>query len=46
VEELALIGPAEKIRHDLEAWRDSQVTTILTTGSAEQLRQAAEIVLG
>ena len=23
VEELALIGPADKIRHDLDAWRDS-----------------------
>src|ERR1700759_1576137 len=46
VEELALIGPAEKIRHDLEAWRDSPVTTILIAGPTERLRQAAEIVLG
>ena len=46
VEELALIGPPEKIRHDLEAWRDSPVTTILIAGPAERLQQAAEIVLG
>jgi hypothetical protein len=46
VQELALIGPADKIRHDLDAWRDSPVTTILIAGPAERLRQAAEIVLG
>jgi F420-dependent oxidoreductase-like protein len=46
VQELALIGPADKIRHDLEAWRDSPVTTILIAGPVQRLRQAAEIVLG
>lgn len=46
VEELALIGPADKIRHDLEAWRDSPVTTILIAGPPKRLRQAAELVLG
>jgi len=46
VQELALIGPAEKIRHALEAWRASPVTTILTSGPAERLRTIAEIVLG
>jgi F420-dependent oxidoreductase-like protein len=46
VEELALVGPPDKIRHDLEAWRDSIVTTILVTGDASMLRQAAELVLG
>lgn len=46
VEELALIGPADKIRHDLEAWRDSVVTTLLVGGDAATLRQAAELVLG
>ena len=46
VQELALIGPAEKIRHDLDAWRDSPVTTILIAGPRDRLRQAAEIVLG
>ena len=46
IEELTLIGPADKIRHDLEAWRDSSVTTLLVGGDAETLRKAAELVLG
>ncbi len=46
VEQLSLIGPADKIRHDLEAWRDSGVTSLLIVGRPELLRQAAEIVLG
>ena len=32
IEELALIGPADKIRHDLEAWRESRVTSLLIAG--------------
>ncbi len=46
VEQLALIGPRDKVRHDLEAWRDSQVTTILVGGDAALVREAAELVLG
>jgi F420-dependent oxidoreductase-like protein len=46
VEELALIGPDDKVRHDLEAWRDSLVTTLLVGGDAATLRRVAEIVLG
>jgi F420-dependent oxidoreductase-like protein len=46
VEELALIGPPDKIRHDLEAWRDSIATSLLISGPPETLRQAAELVLG
>jgi F420-dependent oxidoreductase-like protein len=46
VEELTLIGPPDKIRHDLEAWHDSVVTTILVSGDATTLRQAAELILG
>ncbi|MFL5829355.1 MAG: LLM class F420-dependent oxidoreductase [Solirubrobacteraceae bacterium] len=45
VEQLSLIGPPDKIRHDLEAWRDSGVTSLLIAGSPESLRQAAELVL-
>jgi F420-dependent oxidoreductase-like protein len=44
VEALSLIGPPEKIRHDLEPWRESIVTTLLVTGDAATVRQAAEIV--
>ena len=46
VEELSLIGPPDKIRHDLEAWRDAGVSSLLIVGAPERLRQAAELVLG
>jgi F420-dependent oxidoreductase-like protein len=46
IEQLTLIGPAEKIRHDLEAWRESSVTTLLIGGDPATLRTAAELVLG
>jgi F420-dependent oxidoreductase-like protein len=46
IEELTLIGSADKIRHDLEAWRDSSVTTLLIGGDPATLRTAAELVLG
>ena len=46
VEELALIGPAEKIRHDLEAWRESIATMLMISGDGAMVRQAAELVLG
>jgi F420-dependent oxidoreductase-like protein len=46
VEKLTLIGPKEKIRDDLEAWRESIVTTLLIAGDAANLRVAAELVLG
>jgi hypothetical protein len=46
VEQLTLIGSKDKIRHDLEAWRDSIVTTVLVGGDAQTLRTAAELVLG
>ena len=46
LEQLTLIGPVDKIRHDLEAWRESIVTTLLVTGEVETVRAAAELVLG
>jgi F420-dependent oxidoreductase-like protein len=46
VEQLSLIGPPDKIRHDLEVWRESGVTSLLIVGGPELLRQAAELVLG
>ena len=46
IEKLALIGPADKIRADLEAWRGSIATTlVLMGGDAALLRTAAELVL-
>jgi F420-dependent oxidoreductase-like protein len=46
VEQLALIGPPDKIRDDVEAWRESLVTTMLVSGDATTLRRVAELVLG
>ena len=46
IEEMSLIGPADKIRDDVAAWRESLVTTLLVAGDANTVRQAAEIVLG
>jgi F420-dependent oxidoreductase-like protein len=46
VEQLALIGPADKVRHDLGAWRESIVTTMLVAGDAATLRTVSELVLG
>ena len=46
VEDVALVGPREKIRDDLEMWRESAVTTMLVSGATEQLRTIAELVLG
>jgi F420-dependent oxidoreductase-like protein len=45
VEQLALIGPREKLRDDLERWRESIVTTLLIGGDPATLRTAAELVL-
>jgi F420-dependent oxidoreductase-like protein len=46
IERLSLIGPPDKIRHDLEPWRESIVTTLLVAGDSATARAAAEIVLG
>jgi F420-dependent oxidoreductase-like protein len=45
IEETALIGPKEKIRDDLEQWRESCVTTLLLYGDANTLRTMAELTL-
>jgi F420-dependent oxidoreductase-like protein len=46
VEDLALIGPEDKVRDDLEAWRESIATTLLVGGDAATLRRIADLVLG
>jgi F420-dependent oxidoreductase-like protein len=46
IEQLTLIGPPDKIRDGLEAWRESSVTTLLISGDPQTLRTAAELVLG
>jgi F420-dependent oxidoreductase-like protein len=45
IEEMSLIGPKDKIRDDLAKWHESIVTTLLITGDAATLRDAAELVL-
>lgn len=46
-DEISLVGPPGRIRERLEAWRDSPVTTLtMYPSSPDQLRQAAELVLG
>lgn len=45
IEDTALIGPKEKIRDDLEGWKESIATTLLVSGSTETLRTIAELVL-
>jgi F420-dependent oxidoreductase-like protein len=46
VEEIALIGPREKIRDDLEVWKESRVTTMLVGAhDAAVMRTLAELVL-
>ena len=46
IEQMSLIGRPEKIRHDLEAWRDSVVTTLVIGGDLATVRTAAELVMG
>jgi F420-dependent oxidoreductase-like protein len=46
VEDVALVGPADKIRHDLEAWRESVVNTLVVSGPPSVLESVAELVQG
>jgi F420-dependent oxidoreductase-like protein len=47
IEKMTLVGPPDKIRHDLEEWRESIITTMLiSAGDVDTLRTAAELVLG
>lgn len=46
VEDVALVGPVEKVRDELAAWRETCVTTMLVSGLSPLLRQMAELVLG
>ena len=46
-DEISLVGPPERIRDRLQAFEDSDVTTLMVgAASKHELRQAAEIVLG
>ena len=46
VEDVALIGPIEKIRDDMAKWRESCITTFLVSGPAQVLSKYADIIHG
>jgi F420-dependent oxidoreductase-like protein len=46
VEDVALVGPPEKIREELTAWQDTCITTLLVSGSGTSLASYAELLLG
>ena len=46
IEDVALIGPVAKVRDDLDRWRETAITTLVTGGSISSIRQIAELVLG
>ena len=45
IEQLALIGPADKIRSELERWRESLATTLLISPYYAPLDKVADLVL-
>lgn len=46
VEDVALIGPVDKIRDDLARWKETCLTTVLLSGQASQLAMLADLVNG
>jgi F420-dependent oxidoreductase-like protein len=44
VEDLALIGPAAKIRDEFARWRETVITTLMIQGDPGQLRTIAELL--
>jgi F420-dependent oxidoreductase-like protein len=46
VEDVALVGPLDKIREELEVWRTTCMTTLLVSGPPPQLRQIKQLVDG
>lgn len=46
-DEISLVGPPDRIKDRISAWRNSAVTTMLINGrDKEQIRKVAELVLG
>ena len=45
VENIALIGPRQKIRDELAMWQESAATTLLVAGGVDTLRMMAEFLL-
>ena len=45
VEDVALVGPIEKVRDELPAWKASCLTTMLVSGPPQMLEAVAKLVL-
>jgi F420-dependent oxidoreductase-like protein len=46
VEDVALVGPVDKIRGELDKWRETCITTFLVSGPKQVLPMYAELILG
>ncbi len=46
VEDVALVGPIDKIRDDLARWKETCLTTVLLSGNAGQLEMLADLING
>lgn len=46
VEDVALVGPPDKIRDELAKWRETCITTFLVSGPAQVLPLYADLILG
>ncbi len=46
VEDVALVGPPDKIRGELARWRETCITEFLVGGPAAALPAFAELILG
>lgn len=46
VEDVALVGPPDKIRDELARWKETCITTFLVSGPAQALSGYAEAILG
>lgn len=46
VEDVALVGPPDKIRDELNQWRETCITTFLVSGPAQVLPMYADLILG
>jgi F420-dependent oxidoreductase-like protein len=46
VQDVALVGPPDKIRDELQQWRETCLTTFLVSGPPQSLAGMAELILG
>ena len=46
VEDVALVGPIDKIKDDMAKWRDTCITTFLLSGPPQVLSTYADLVVG